>query len=157
MLESRNTSVPQTLLPCPASPEHRCSAAAACPPEILGERGGLLLLGKLRLLIRREHNQVDWACVGRNHFSEKGGSAAHAGCLPWESTLLLFKKTKLAVILLSASEKRVLFSCPWSWRVIACVRYLCLAMSLPPGFSYFGECVREKYPRGDQLSASPRR
>lgn len=32
---------------------------AACPPEILGERGGLLLLRKLRLLIRREHNQVD--------------------------------------------------------------------------------------------------
>lgn len=141
---NRNTSVSKTLFLFPASPQHHCSAAAACPPKILGERGGLLLLRKLRLLIRREHNQVDRACIGRNHFSEEGGSTVHAGCLPWESTSLPFKKTKLAAILLSASEKRVLFLCLWSWRVIACMCYLYLAMSLPPDFSYFRECIREK-------------
>lgn len=145
------------LLPSPVSPERCCSASAACPPEILGERGGPLLLGKLRLLIRREHNQVDWACGGRNHFSEEGGSAAHAACVPWESTSLLFEKTKSALMLPSASENGVLFLCLWNWRVIAGVPYLHLAMSLPPGFSYFGECVREKYPRGNPLTASPRR
>lgn len=31
-----------------------------------------LLLQKLRLLIRRERNQVDWACEGRNHSFERG-------------------------------------------------------------------------------------
>lgn len=108
---NRNTSVSKTLFPCPASPEHHCSAAETCPPKILGERGGPLLLRKLRLPIRRERNQVDRACVGRNHFSEEGGSTAHAGCLPWESTSLLFRKTKFAAILLSASEERVLVLC----------------------------------------------
>lgn len=50
-----------------------CSLVSASVPEkAYIKQPAHLLLQKLRLLIRRERNQVDWACEGRNHCCERG-------------------------------------------------------------------------------------